>query len=87
MYSECFQIAVAELMQNSSDWETFELSYNFATNLRPRVAQEVPVDYSGLYMSVVTLTAKIEKEATTSTEVFWKYAGIVYTHSMTNLYQ
>ncbi len=64
-------------MQSSSEWQTFKLDYNFAINLRPRVAQEVPVDYSGLYMSVLTLTKEIEKESTTSTEVFWKYAGIV----------
>ncbi len=64
-------------MQSSSNWETFKLDYNFAINLRPRVAQEVPVDYSGLYMSILTLTQEIEKESTTSTEVFWKYAGIV----------
>ena len=46
-------VALAKILQKSDEWETMKIKYNLALNLRPHVAKEVSVDYTGLYVSVL----------------------------------
>ena len=71
-------VAMAEILQNSDEWETLKIKYNLALNLRPHVAKEVSVDYTGLYVSILfgfdaTVGPEINAEDT-KMSTFWKLA-------------
>ena len=60
------------------EWETLKIKYNLALNLRPHVAKEVSVDYTGLYVSILfgfdaTVGPEINAEDT-KMSTFWKLA-------------
>ncbi len=71
-------VALATILQNSSEWEPLEIRYDLAMNLRPHLAHEVSVNYTGLYVSMLfDLKTKIEKEIKdpdTKKATFWKLA-------------
>ena len=71
-------IALAKLMQDKEEWEPMEIKYNLAANLRPHIAQEISVDYTGLYVSLLFgFAAKLEKEVSDEAmakTAFWKLA-------------
>ncbi len=62
-------------MQSSEEWEDIETQYSLAVNLRPQIAKEVSVDYSGLYISLLGANVTITQAAMTSGEQFWKLAA------------
>ena len=71
-------VALAKILQTSDEWETMKIKYNLALNLRPHVAKEVSVDYTGLYVSILfgfgaTVEPEINAEAT-KMSTFWKLA-------------
>ena len=70
--------ALAKIMQNSDEWETMKIKYNLALNLRPHIAKEVSVDYTGLYIAVlVGFDATIDREINGNSKemaTFWKLA-------------
>lgn len=69
-------IAMAQLLQQSDEWETLTINYCLPANMRPRIAHEVSVDYTGLYVSLLSgFSATVGNEFATDDSFmsqFWK---------------
>ncbi len=64
-------------MQNGNDtWNSLNIPYVLAANIRNLIAKEISVDYTGLYIAGIEgLSADLEKDFTVAPAEFWKLAA------------